>query len=141
MPAMRKEQNGQRDSEMAMSRFHRNFLDGKCYTTDLDSVQYRPNRGIVALVEFKVNYKEVTRFQTEIYQRVAAALQVPAFQVQYRYPGHAKDWNADNGGVPDPNYGGWQFRVTALNSLAQAHPVRKQEWLVAADMKAFIEGL
>lgn len=77
----------------AYSQWHRTLGDG-CYGVDLDWVEYRANRGIVALIdvtgnlnneEHIINSKQMiwnrTEMQREILETVAKSLGVPAYFV------------------------------------------------------------
>lgn len=87
----KQEKLGVRASEY--SQWHRTLGDG-CYGVDLDWVEYRANRGIVALIDVTGNLKneehiinskkmiwDRTEIQREILETIAKALGVPAYFV------------------------------------------------------------
>jgi hypothetical protein len=78
------ELTGQRD--LAYSKWHRT-LPNYCYMIDLDSVEWRNGRGVVALIETcrgtAVAYKK--KFQLRVLKEIALKLQVPCYLVIYHY--------------------------------------------------------
>ena len=140
MAQVRNERVGQRDAEMAYSRYHRNRLSSRCAGTDIDMFEVRRGK-IVAMTEHKLNFAEMTQFQAFVYQTVAKALDIPAFIIRYRVPGKLVDWNAERDKVPDPEYTGWKFYIEPLNGNAQRYDVVQYEWLSEPEFRQFMEGL
>jgi hypothetical protein len=63
------------------SEFRRTIGD-KLYHLDLDWIEWRSGRGIVALIETK-KYGDVSQFQRLVYTEIAKKLNIPAFVVTY----------------------------------------------------------
>ena len=82
------EKTGERD--LTYSRWHRT-LPNYCYMIDLDSIEWRPDRGIVALIETCRGESTVFRkkFQLKVIREIANKLKVPCYLVIY----HARNAN------------------------------------------------
>lgn len=90
---IKQEKQGTRISASAYSQWHRTLGDG-CFGVDLDWVEWRTGRGIVALIDVTGNLEdekhisnskeiiwERTKLQREILETVSKALGVPAYFV------------------------------------------------------------
>lgn len=79
---VKEEQTGERD--LTYSRWHRT-LPNYCYMVDLDAIEWRIERGIVAFIELAksqaIVYKK--KFQLKVIQELAKKSGVPAFLVLY----------------------------------------------------------
>jgi len=80
---VKQEYSGTRD--LTYSRWHRTLPD-KCYCMDLDWIEWRAGKGIVAVIETK-DYRSrgIGRFQKEVMLIIANALKVPAIFVKFRF--------------------------------------------------------
>lgn len=85
---VRKEVTGFRPLDY--SQWHRNHAPPTCYCTDLDMIEWRDGRGIVAVMEIKLNDACVTGFQLKVIKELAMKLQVRGFVVRY-YPEVGKE--------------------------------------------------
>lgn len=83
---MKKEDTGWRDEWY--SKWHREIkIDGReaweLMMWDIDAVEYRPNRGVVAFIELKTGQSELTEKQKEIYTWLSKCTGQPSFCVKY----------------------------------------------------------
>ena len=67
------------------SRWHRT-ISPKCYLTDLDAVEYRYGRGIVALMEIKSQHSELSDFQIDVFNDLEKNTPYPLYIVWYESP-------------------------------------------------------
>ena len=79
----RKEITGERD--LTYSKYHRT-LSNKCYYSDLDGIEYRYGRGIVALIETKLWYGKLTKHQSNIMDDFKQNTKYPLYIVWYTRP-------------------------------------------------------
>lgn len=79
---VRQEESGERD--LAYSGWHRT-LPNFCYMIDADSIEWRPGRGVVAIIETCRGTATVHKkvFQMKVLKEVATKLQVPFYIVSY----------------------------------------------------------
>ena len=79
---VRQEETNQRD--LTYSHFHRTLPDF-CYMIDLDSIEWRAGRGVVALIETAKNVALVYRkkFQLKIIRELAQKIGAKGFLVLY----------------------------------------------------------
>jgi len=78
---VRQERTFERD--LRYSQWHRNKLPAKCCCTDLDWIEYRYGKGIVAFIEAKLNKDRVTNFQRDVFQELERLTGVPFYVVRY----------------------------------------------------------
>jgi len=85
------EKTGKRD--LAYSDFRRDAsgkwftftYNDRCYCMDIDWVEWRVNRGIIALMELKEGFSNYpTQFQHERYKEIAVAIKCPYYLIQYK---------------------------------------------------------
>ena len=66
------------------SRFHREQLPPWCYMTDLDSIEWRDSRGIVALIETAdIHSRCDRRWQMNVIRELSCRADIPAYFVRY----------------------------------------------------------
>ena len=80
---VRKEITGERD--LTYSKYHRT-LSNKCYYSDLDGIEYRYGRGIVALIELKLWYGKLGRHQPNVMDDFKLNTPYPLYVVWYTKP-------------------------------------------------------
>jgi len=73
----------QRGYLKSYNKWHWQNLPSWCYMIDLDSIEFRPNRGIVAIIETRSTDTYLNKFQYEIVTRIARLLNVPAYLVRH----------------------------------------------------------
>lgn len=64
------------------SEKHREFGE-ECYAVNLDFVEWREGRGVVALVEWKCEDEELTKMEKRILIDLASAKKVPAYVIRH----------------------------------------------------------
>lgn len=69
--------------DLRYSQWHRNRLPSDCYCSDLDWIEWRNGRGIVAFIETKANKGRVSDFQRKIFLELEERLGIPFFVVHY----------------------------------------------------------
>lgn len=74
---VREEQHNSRSQ--SWSRWHRQNLPNSCYMSDLDDVEWRPGRGIVAFLEIKHPGDNLTEWQEKRFLPDLAKLGKPVF--------------------------------------------------------------
>jgi len=80
---VRGEMTGRRD--LTYSGFHRT-LASYCYMTDLDFVEYRPERGIIAIGEAKLWNGRLTPFQKSVLDDLVKETPYSIFVIWYKNP-------------------------------------------------------
>lgn len=68
--------------DLRYSHWHREALPGWCYATDLDWIEWRSDKGIVAFLETKMNGR-LSPFQQKVYAELERITGIPAFYVSY----------------------------------------------------------
>lgn len=71
--------------DLTYSRWHRTLPD-KCYCMDLDWIEWRSGRGIIAVIETKdYRARGISNFQKNIMLDIATAIGVPAIFVKFNF--------------------------------------------------------
>ena len=79
---VREERHNRRD--LRYSKWHRDNLPNYCYATDLDWIEWRPDKGIVAFVETKIGWDTpITSFQEKVFAELEEKSGVPVFVVNH----------------------------------------------------------
>ena len=73
----------QRGYAKPYSRWHWENLPPYCYMIDLDCVEWRPSKGIEALIETRATDTFLNKFQHGIITSIAQAMNVPAYFVRH----------------------------------------------------------
>lgn len=133
---------------LEFSDYHRKQLPHYCYCSDIDYVEFRTDRGPVALIETKFNEAPLTPFQFEVYRNLGNAANLPSFLVRYRFekggsmnPPHKF---ADGSDITWDKWNTWQFRVSAINSIAEKALNNREcgnKWLDGEAFKWFMKSL
>jgi len=69
--------------DLRYSQWHRNKLSSDCYCSDLDWIEWRSGKGIVAFIEAKLNRDRVTDFQRKIFLELEERSGIPFYVVRY----------------------------------------------------------
>jgi len=72
----------QRNYQTRYGKWHWENLPKDCYMMDLDSMEIRKDRGIVALIEFRETSTMLNEWQCEIIREISEKLKVPAYFVR-----------------------------------------------------------
>ena len=78
---VRPEVTGERPLEY--SQWHRRHAPSWCYCTDLDFIEWRSGRGIVAVMEVKRGGACLTGFQLKVLKELSEKLGVPAYLIRH----------------------------------------------------------
>jgi hypothetical protein len=81
MSGVRPERNYIRD--LSYSIWHRTRVPAHCYCTDLDWIEWRADRGIVAFIESKIGTDRVTKFQREVFTELSEKTGIPFYVVRH----------------------------------------------------------
>lgn len=74
----------QNNRDLRYSHWHRDRLSPACHCTDLDWIEWRRGRGVVALIEAKMGLGTPLReFQFDVYTELSRRSQVPFYLVNY----------------------------------------------------------
>ena len=70
--------------DLRYSKWHREKLPGFCYATDLDWIEWRPDKGIVAFIEAKIGISTpISKFQISVFEELEEKTGVPFFIVNH----------------------------------------------------------
>ena len=70
--------------DLRYNNWHFDKLPREYYAMDIDFLEIRKGRGIVALVEVKNEYEKVKKWQLDYYIELSGKLNVPAYLVIHR---------------------------------------------------------
>jgi hypothetical protein len=125
---VKQEKNPEYFTHNIYSKWHRT-LSEKCYMYDLDAVEVRSGRGIVAIIETKTQYPNsrstvgIYKNQEEVYTQIAKGINVPFYFIRI--------------------YCDYEEKITGAD-IYQSYPkIDKpiKERILEKELRAFIEAL
>ena len=73
-----------KDRDLRYNNWHRQELPRDCYALDIDLVEFRASRGVVAITEIKNENDTIREWQNKILIEIAKKLEVPIYLIIHK---------------------------------------------------------